>query len=375
MRNFRWLRVLAGVAMSACVLSGAALAQEPDQDDQGPADVLQLADDEDVVFVARAKAEEPGWWLGLQTEAVSDPILRKQLSLGDRGLVVVEVLADSPASKAGLQQHDVLIEAGGAELRSIEDLQGAVGKFGGKPLAIVVVRDGKRINVEARPDKRPLKGPPGGEAQEFNVELNTAKKAVDELLELHKRGAAPGAMRLRFVGPGVVGAAAMAEAELPKDVKITVSKQGKEPAQITVKRGDQSWEATAEKLGEIPEDLRVHVEQMLGRHRWEYRVEEKLPADVRERFMKWTAPLPPGAVPGIPVPPPGVHAGSVRVTTAAPVEVRSGKTDPGLAEVQREVARLRDELSALRKEISGRNSEGEAIEKLLRRLIEEQKNK
>lgn len=377
MRNFQYLRLLSGLAMSACVLSGTARAQEPDAVQLD--DVLQLAGDEDVVFVA-AKVAAPAWWLGLQTEAVSDPVLRKQLGLGEHGLVVIEVLPGSPAAKAGLEQHDILIDAAGVELRTVDDLLAAVAKHGGKSLSISLLRNGKKTTVEAKPGKRPQDDDEDNveRPQRFNVEVHTenAKKAIDELMgELHKHGA-PGAMQFRVVGPGVVGpgvvgARAMAgAAELPKDVKITISRQGSEPAQVTVKRGDKTWEATADKLDAIPEDLRRHVEPMLGQGmHWTYRFEDKLPAEVRERFMKWTMPLPPGAA--MPVP------GKANVRVHASVENTKPKADSsansGLADVQREVARLREELAALRKEISSRANERESLEKLLRRLIEEQK--
>jgi S1-C subfamily serine protease len=41
----------------------------------------------------------------------------------DRGIEVVEVVADSAAARAGIQPEDLLVEAAGVQLRSVEDLQ------------------------------------------------------------------------------------------------------------------------------------------------------------------------------------------------------------------------------------------------------------
>ena len=49
------------------------------------------------------------------------------------------------------------------------------------------------------------------------------------------------------------------------DMTVTISKQGKEPAKITVKQGDKSWEVTEDDLDQLPEEVRPHVEPMLGR--------------------------------------------------------------------------------------------------------------
>ena len=46
---------------------------------------------------------------------------------------------------------------------------------------------------------------------------------------------------------------------------IIVHKQGEEPTKITVKRGEDSWEVTERELDTLPEDVRPHVERMLGR--------------------------------------------------------------------------------------------------------------
>jgi hypothetical protein len=80
------------------------------------------------------------------------------------------------------------------------------------------------------------------------------------------REGAPFAFR-RF-GPGaMVDGQAFAFSGIPNGVSVSIKKEGDQPAQITVKRGDESWEVVGddpESLDQLPDDLRPFVEQMLG---------------------------------------------------------------------------------------------------------------
>jgi hypothetical protein len=66
---------------------------------------------------------------------------------------------------------------------------------------------------------------------------------------------------MMFVRPGVMGA--LKPFELPKDVSVTIKRSGREPAEITVERGEKSWTAKEGNLKEIPADLRPYVMGML----------------------------------------------------------------------------------------------------------------
>jgi hypothetical protein len=74
-----------------------------------------------------------------------------------------------------------------------------------------------------------------------------------------------GPLRYRIFGPGAVLPPAAGQ-KLPKDLTISVTRTGAEPAQIAVKKADQEWNVSEEKLDELPEDIRPHVERMLGRN-------------------------------------------------------------------------------------------------------------
>ena len=71
------------------------------------------------------------------------------------GLVVEDVMEDSPALKAGIKKGDVVVTVNGKELKSFETLQEAVQEAGKseKTVTLQVEREGKDIKVEVKPTK------------------------------------------------------------------------------------------------------------------------------------------------------------------------------------------------------------------------------
>jgi hypothetical protein len=59
--------------------------------------------------------EEPGGWLGVVMSPLPEP-LAAQLELEDLGMMVINVMKDSPADRAGLKQYDVILEFDGQNL-------------------------------------------------------------------------------------------------------------------------------------------------------------------------------------------------------------------------------------------------------------------
>jgi serine protease Do len=65
-------------------------------------------------------------WLGVWSRTV-DPLLAAAMNLSvDRGALIVEVLADSPADTAELREDDIIIRLGGQEVSDIADLVRAI---------------------------------------------------------------------------------------------------------------------------------------------------------------------------------------------------------------------------------------------------------
>jgi hypothetical protein len=68
----------------------------------------------------------------------------------------------------------------------------------------------------------------------------------------------------KFMPPNMLWVKADAP-ELPEDLTIQIRKHGKEPAEIEVKKGDKTWNVKQDDLKSLPDDVREHVEHMLGR--------------------------------------------------------------------------------------------------------------
>ena len=94
-------------------------------------------------------------------------------------------------------------------------------------------------------------------------------KKLEEALENLKNKFGKDGTNLWFPKPAIVAPRMEfkfeTKVEFPKDLKVTINKEGTKPAEIHVERDGKSWDVTEEKLNELPEDIRGHVEQMLGR--------------------------------------------------------------------------------------------------------------
>ena len=82
--------------------------------------------------------------LGLAVAGLSEQE-RKEAEIGTDGVVVREVRADSPASRAGLEAGDVIISVNNTGIKSPEDLKSIVDKAPvDKPLAMLIQRDDQK---------------------------------------------------------------------------------------------------------------------------------------------------------------------------------------------------------------------------------------
>ncbi len=114
----------------------------------------------------QAKGQVTRAWLGVSIQQVT-PDLAKTLGLTEpRGALVADVVADSPAEKAGLKQGDVITEFDGKGVKSSHDLPRIVAATPvGKNVSVKVLRDGKESTVRATLsvlDEQRLASRPGG---------------------------------------------------------------------------------------------------------------------------------------------------------------------------------------------------------------------
>ncbi len=99
--------------------------------------------------------------IGIHCDLI-DETLKLHLDL-EQGLVVKEVYEDSAAEQAGLQVHDILVQANGEELQTLEDLIDRIQEAGKQEasMSLQVLRKGKQLDVEVKPSKRDTELPAG----------------------------------------------------------------------------------------------------------------------------------------------------------------------------------------------------------------------
>jgi len=79
--------------------------------------------------------------------------------------IVDEVLPDSAAAKAGLRAGDRVAEIEGRAVERFSDLQRVVSQSSGQPLAFVIDREGKMLELTIKPDQREITDPLGNKVQ------------------------------------------------------------------------------------------------------------------------------------------------------------------------------------------------------------------
>jgi hypothetical protein len=268
-----------------------ALAQE-EEGLEGP--IVQIGEaqgEEEAAPVAEAPAA-PAFWIGLRGRNVDDPVLRTQLQLAeDMGVVVDDVVPDSPAEKAGLRKHDIILRANDEVVDSMEVLQKQVVATGDKPIDLKIIRLAKEMDVTVTPEERPenfqeLMGP---ETFVAPNDMLGGELDLGRLLGQLQGGNLPGGMRV--FGPGMVlnGRQFNVDA-VPNGISVSIARNGDGPAQITVKKGDKTWTLNsddAKALAELPEDVRDYVSGMingengiagqLGNFDWQAELKHQLP--------------------------------------------------------------------------------------------------
>jgi S1-C subfamily serine protease len=95
-------------------------------------------------------------WLGVSILTVT-PSIKDGYNLSvDSGALVVEVVSDSPAAKAGLQSGDVIVSFGGVEITSNRKLVDAIRSHeSGDTVQITFWRGSQQMQVEATLSPRP----------------------------------------------------------------------------------------------------------------------------------------------------------------------------------------------------------------------------
>lgn len=146
-------------------------------------------------------AQRPVAYIGVLTREMPAE-LRSQLSLPEGfGLLVEEVMPDSPAKKAGIKHHDVLVKLADQHLVNMEQLMALVrSKKNGEIVPLTVISNGKETQVNVTLAERmmslnelrqPARGFPGmpqmqqffGGGQDFREQMEQMQRQMREYQE------------------------------------------------------------------------------------------------------------------------------------------------------------------------------------------------
>jgi hypothetical protein len=124
-------------------------------------------------------------------------------------------------------------------------------------LNISWLRKGEAESAVVRPEQRPdgtatfrLRGSSTPSIDRFREWVQRLEDGADN----------DGPIQFRFFGPGVQMDGTDG---FPAGLSIQIERENDEPARITVRKGDSSWEVTEDTIAELPEDVRGTVEGML----------------------------------------------------------------------------------------------------------------
>jgi C-terminal processing protease CtpA/Prc len=119
------------------------------------------------VTLGPAAEHKTEYYLGISLDT-ADPALRAQLELpAGQGVVVKEVASGSPAEKAGVKKHDILLELNGKPVDSPETLTRQVQVAQDKPATLTLLRAGKRLTIQVTAAARKVQVSPDQESVRF----------------------------------------------------------------------------------------------------------------------------------------------------------------------------------------------------------------
>ena len=139
-----------------------------------------------------AKGKVTRGWLGVSIQPLT-PELAKSFGLKEaKGVLISDVIAESPAEKAGVQAGDIITEFDGKKLDGPQDLQRAVASAApGKAMPMILWRDKTTKTVEIRigetPDENVAMKPGGGSRGKTLLGLDVRPITPDIARQLNLR--------------------------------------------------------------------------------------------------------------------------------------------------------------------------------------------
>lgn len=219
-------------------------------------------------------------WIGVLCREVN-PALRAHLDIpANAGMMVDEVIDNSPAAKAGLERFDILVEVDGEQLSSTAQLVERVSEAGDDGLQLTWLRRGQRMQAAVLPAERPeeMRGGWVPRPEAGNQNFDRLRQFFEEAQPGNNQD---GPLNFRFWGPAQ---RMQLKQQMPANLSIQVNRSGNEPAKIKVSRGDDSWELTEDNLDQLPDDVRPHVENVLGGGGSQWNFQHRPPGDFGRFF-------------------------------------------------------------------------------------------
>lgn len=120
-------------------------------------------------------------WLGIAMRNVDDAAAERFGMKAPTGVIVEEIMEDSPARKAGVKPLDVILKIDGKEMNSSNEVQGLIAlKKPGETVNLAVLRDGKTITVPVKLGQRET-GKTAGRAAEAEEDMPKLGLSVQTL--------------------------------------------------------------------------------------------------------------------------------------------------------------------------------------------------
>ena len=139
-----------------------------------------------------------GAWLGISFQEISENLSLK-LNLNDtKGVMITQVLKNSPAETASLERQDVIIEIDGKKINGTSDLRNIIfHKYPGTEVNLTIIRKGKKLNkiviLSDRPSDDELYGSYETEKQDFDLlglKVETDENGDIKVTEVKKESSA-----------------------------------------------------------------------------------------------------------------------------------------------------------------------------------------
>ena len=236
------------------------------------------------ITLAPAEPETPEFYIGVSVAPV-DASLRahlKALPL-EVGLIITQVVEDSPAGRAGLQVNDILLSLDETPLVDFEKLAELVQAAAPDPVQLSLLRGGELTEVEVAPEERPKTE----EALRYVEAMNAAQNHESLLLGLDPNKSLQPVEQTDYIflsrpvpaegqaDPAVADAVGLQRAQIQSLVDSISSMIDKKNAEASVRLAteadnrstqDRIEELSAELkvLGESLEVLRKAVERISG---------------------------------------------------------------------------------------------------------------